>query len=565
MSITRIPGLEAVRIRRANPQARWPARGEEFNRVEPLAAPAFEAPFRLRPGESIFTIGSCFARNIEQELSERGFDVPVLRLLKQEAFAGVTSFALNNYGVSSIMQELQWAFDPAKPFRPEVSFLEVEPGGFVDLHLYAGIGPQPYERVAQRRRAIVECTRQLGQCRVVVITLGLAEVWWDAMGQAYVNETPPSRFVEANPGRFELHVLDYAEILAQLRAALTLIRRHAAEAAQVILTVSPVPLTATHRPMDVMVANTYSKSVLRAAAEAVVGEFDFVHYFPSYESVVLSDRSRTWKEDQVHVTAEVVRLNVERMLSAYLEAPARLPAQAVLERLDALRKGGVRTQWNFLNEHRDVVADDARLAVQFARIALHRGDPESAAWAAGTLAPLAPPFLREALLAETAIAEGDGEAALRLIESTQAIPVPRNLDGRVGRETWRLRTLAHLALKDRDRAVDAAIMWSKQTSPGAPFLTPFLYLARGLRDMNLLEDAAHFFEQAAPAFTDNATVRLERAEVLLRCGRQAEAAAILGALEAGAPREIQRRDALLAFIPPQRRRGEEPTRGAATD
>ncbi len=68
---------------------------------------------------------------------------------------------------------------------------------------------------------------------------------------------------------------------------------------------------------EVLVANTYSKAVQRAAVEAFVRSHNNVDYFPSYESVILSDRRRAWREDQAHASDEIVRLNVLRMVEAY--------------------------------------------------------------------------------------------------------------------------------------------------------------------------------------------------------------------------------------------------------
>ncbi len=71
-----------------------------------------------------------------------------------------------------------------------------------------------------------------------------------------------------------------------------------------------------------LVANTYSKAVQRAAVEAFVRRHDNVDYFPSYESVVMSDRKRAWRDDQAHASDEIVRLNVLRMIEAYAEEDA---------------------------------------------------------------------------------------------------------------------------------------------------------------------------------------------------------------------------------------------------
>jgi hypothetical protein len=52
-----------------------------------------------------------------------------------------------------------------------------------------------------------------------------------------------------------------------------------------ILTVSPVPLTASASGEHVLAATTYSKSVLRAVAGELCQERDDVDYFPSYEMI----------------------------------------------------------------------------------------------------------------------------------------------------------------------------------------------------------------------------------------------------------------------------------------
>lgn len=54
---------------------------------------------------------------------------------------------------------------------------------------------------------------------------------------------------------------------------------------RVLLTVSPVPLTATYTEDHVLLATTYSKSVLRAVVGAFCDKNENIAYFPSYEMV----------------------------------------------------------------------------------------------------------------------------------------------------------------------------------------------------------------------------------------------------------------------------------------
>jgi GSCFA family len=88
---------------------------------------------------------------------------------------------------------------------------------------------------------------------------------------------------------------------------------------RILMTVSPVPLTATFSGMDVVIANAYGKSVLRAVAQAIRDEFDRVDYFPSYEMVTASSDMSVWEHDLMHVTDAFVRRIVKTFVTAYVE------------------------------------------------------------------------------------------------------------------------------------------------------------------------------------------------------------------------------------------------------
>ncbi len=125
-------------------------------------------------------------------------------------------------------------------------------------------------------------------------------------------------------GRLRLRITDYAENHA---AALRLLEylRSVNPAVKVILTVSPVPFSDTFSGQDVIVANTYSKSVLRSVAQDLARELDWMDYFPSYEIAMLSDPALAWLPDHRHVQREHVGHIVSEFMSAYLDAaPAAL-------------------------------------------------------------------------------------------------------------------------------------------------------------------------------------------------------------------------------------------------
>ena len=100
-----------------------------------------------------------------------------------------------------------------------------------------------------------------------------------------------------------------------------------------------VPLERTFTPSDVAVANSYSKSVLRAAVEPFVAGRDHIEYFPSYESVLLTDRSIAFVDDQVHIDVALVRFNVDRMINRYVKGASESTATREINVLDP---GGFR-------------------------------------------------------------------------------------------------------------------------------------------------------------------------------------------------------------------------------
>jgi hypothetical protein len=80
-----------------------------------------------------------------------------------------------------------------------------------------------------------------------------------------------------------------------------------------------VPLLNTFSTMDVVVANTYAKSLLRAVAQEWAAAHDNVDYFPSYEIVQNSDRAAVWKADLRHVEGAGAQHIMNLFLQSYLE------------------------------------------------------------------------------------------------------------------------------------------------------------------------------------------------------------------------------------------------------
>ena len=195
--------------------SRWPLTAKaQADRLTPFAQPHFQPSFGINKHESIFTIGSCFARNIEKQLLVEGYNVALPRFAPPEdpAFKAEADTLLHRFTVHSIVNDLTWALDPQQPF-PQEGFVEVAAGEWIDLQLSPLLAASSRAMVEARRRAVRAYFALAAEARVFIMTLGLAEVWFDTLTGTYLNAQPPTRVRKAYPGRFQFHLTEYDEVL----------------------------------------------------------------------------------------------------------------------------------------------------------------------------------------------------------------------------------------------------------------------------------------------------------------------------------------------------------------
>ena len=248
--------------------------------------------FAIAPGLPIATAGSCFAQNLRAPFRAAGLDVldaePAPRGLSgaEAARFGYGLFSARYGNIYTVRQFCQLladardqAIDRGAVWRRGGRYFDalrpsVEPGGLASAD----------EVLAHRRHHLGRVQAMVKSAGLVVFTLGLTETWVDA-GSGRVYPTAPGVMADPPEGtaiRFHSHtvsevVADLALLMAALRAANPAVR--------LLLTVSPVPLTATASDQHVLVATTYSKSTLRAVAGDVAAGNPLVDYFPSYEII----------------------------------------------------------------------------------------------------------------------------------------------------------------------------------------------------------------------------------------------------------------------------------------
>ena len=286
--------------------------------------PVVKTKFKLNRGDRIATAGSCFAQHIARTLTRTGLvhyvaePEPADPATEPERATANGLFSARYGNIYTARQLLQLIDRAYGRLVPSNGAWRREDGRFVD----------PFRPSVERdgfssaRAVAIDRDRHLSAVRclfetadVFIFTMGLTEAW-RARSDGAVFPIAPGVVASIDDGSLYEFVnfgvddtrQDLRDALAKLRSVNPRIR--------IILTVSPVPLVATYEPRHVLVSTIYSKSVLRSAVGEIVGEHDFVDYFPSYEIITgAHSRGRYFAAD----LREIEPAGVERVMDLFLE------------------------------------------------------------------------------------------------------------------------------------------------------------------------------------------------------------------------------------------------------
>jgi hypothetical protein len=298
--------------------------------------------FAITKDTAIMTAGSCFAQHVHRNLKERDwavldFESPrhnFRRDVMTRFGYGMYSARYGNiYSVRQMVQLLHEAYGVETPHAP---VWQRPDGKYVDAQRPA-IEPDGYltpELVRDARDHHLRTLRRTFESAdLLIFTLGLTETWChDATGTVYptapgVIATPDLSLDEPSeqPSEISYQNDGHRAIMADLRA-LNDFGKSRNPQFKLLLTVSPVPLTATASSHHVLPATTYSKSVLRAAAGEFARAHDTVDYFPSFEVITkAATRGRFFEANQRSVTSCGVNAAMNMFFQAHGE-PVDTPA-----------------------------------------------------------------------------------------------------------------------------------------------------------------------------------------------------------------------------------------------
>jgi hypothetical protein len=307
----------------------------------------WQPKIRISERTRFSTYGSCFAQHFGRSLKARGFRWLITEAApvglseengKKFNYGVFTARTGNLYTTSLLKQWISWADASVSPpdeiwerqgryydpFRPNI-----EPDGFAS----------PQELQSSRATAIRALRQSILKADVFVFTMGLTESW---IHQQLGHEYPTCPGTIAGEFSEKLHGFvnqDYPTIRRNLNQAIGQIRKLNPEI-QILLTVSPVPLTATLSGQHVLVATMESKSILRAVAGAIQRELPFVDYFPAYEIINAPPYRGSFFEPNQRTVSPA---GVDHVMNNFFASLGAATEQAKPGKAQASRETGVRS------------------------------------------------------------------------------------------------------------------------------------------------------------------------------------------------------------------------------
>lgn len=268
----------------------------------------------------IASMGSCFAREIRKVLLDRGY--AYITEETHSPYAVHASAAWERlYNTFSIRQVFEYTFSEWQPdlrwWVCPVSGQTQDPYRRVILYDSIEAAEQDFERHRTHSRRAIE------KAEVLIITLGLTEIWQDRIDGSVIC-IPGGPYVKegGDMSRYRFRVSRYGENLENLERVHAILTEHN-PACRLLITVSPVHLWATFRSdADVITASCNSKSTLRAVADEFSSRYDNVFYFPAFEMAtiyrpMMNRPIFSEGKENFHVNAETVQFIMEQFFRFY--------------------------------------------------------------------------------------------------------------------------------------------------------------------------------------------------------------------------------------------------------
>jgi len=285
---------------------------KEWTEVMPISKPLS----LIKRDMKISAAGSCFAQKVANYIKSN----EAIEFLELESVSpGQPIFSARYGNIYTTRQLLELIQEALSGDVDESCAVQREDGQFVDVFRpfveEAGFDTSTAV-IKARQDHLLNVIKMFEESDVFVFTLGLTESWFSKdTGRTF----PVCPGIFTNEVEFEFVNYGFNDVINDMRKCVELITAINTKI-NIIVTVSPVPLTATYTDDHVMSATSYSKSVLRAVCGEITRSFNHVKYFPSFEIVVNPFRDGTAFEDNKRsVNAEIVDIVMRTFENGFLE------------------------------------------------------------------------------------------------------------------------------------------------------------------------------------------------------------------------------------------------------
>lgn len=276
-----------------------------------LTLDAKPSDLKIKYGEKLMLIGSCFTENIGSKLKAHLF----------ETFENPHGILFNPVSVQNALEDVM----ANKKYTPSDLFLLNEVWNSWHHHSrFSGITQE--EALQKINESIQEAHDFLKSANHLMITLGSAWLYT-------LNENAPDnhQMVVANNHKapanwFTKQLLQPAELLSNLKILIAQLKAFNPHI-HIVFTISPV-----RHLREGLVENNRSKAVLIQAVHELVATASNLAYFPAYEYVIDDLRDyRFYAEDLVHPNYTATQYVWEKLVETYMSADTQLIMKQVAE------------------------------------------------------------------------------------------------------------------------------------------------------------------------------------------------------------------------------------------
>ena len=166
------------------------------------------------------------------------------------------------------------------------------------------------------------------EMEVFIFTLGLTEAWMNQDKTVVYPTAPGVVSGQFNEEKFTWVNSNFLDIIKDFKSFEETVQSiRDGKPYKILLTVSPVPLTATYSDKHILAANTYSKSTLRSVAGYLSEMNDHIDYFPSYELITNPRNHSSWYEANLRSVRQEA---IENVMNIFLKSQANNNEEATI-------------------------------------------------------------------------------------------------------------------------------------------------------------------------------------------------------------------------------------------